>query len=229
MRLQDFAKTVYRQHYKDLWIDGGDAYIDQSFSSDQLSMEIEDPLVRYFYILCDSDIAGFLKVVLPAADCEQGLYLARLYLSADQTGNGLGSQSLAFVDRYARGAGLERIWLQAIKCRRDVCRFYQRHGYSVCGETQLPEKNIVPGRERVLVMEKCLATINDSAWPACKETGDRPGQAVLRLPGHPDARRKSGLLLRPDRTAVRAVCKGRWSYDASRYYEMLFSIKAFHA
>jgi GNAT superfamily N-acetyltransferase len=154
-RLHKLANEIYLQHYTDLWTDGGESYLKKSFSTQQLAQEINDSRVRYFFVRLLSQNAGFLKLILPPDENRaDGLYLERLYLHSSYTGQGLGKQSLAFADSFAAKAGLARIWLQAMAYRPDVCRFYQRDGYAICGETLLPATGIIPGREKMFVMEK---------------------------------------------------------------------------
>jgi ribosomal protein S18 acetylase RimI-like enzyme len=67
---------------------------------------------------------------------------------------GLGKQCLDFADGFAAEADLSRIWLQAMAYRDDVCRFYQKNGYAVCGENFLSGEKLVAGREKMLIMQK---------------------------------------------------------------------------
>jgi GNAT superfamily N-acetyltransferase len=158
LQLHGLAHAVYTQHYKDLWVDEGKTYLDRSFSIEQLSKELDDDLVRYFFVRSDFEPVGFLKLVLPLnANNSKGLYLERLYLGAAHTGKGLGTQSLLFVDNFAKLAGLERVWLQAMAYRNDVCAFYLRHGYVLYGENRLSHSGVVPGREKMLIMEKSIS------------------------------------------------------------------------
>jgi len=158
LQLHGLANAVYTQHYKELWTDEGKTYLDRSFSIEQLSKELDDDLVRYFFVRSHFEPVGFLKLVLPLnANNSKGLYLERLYLDIAHTGKGLGTQSLLFVDNFATRVGLERVWLQVMAYRDDVCAFYLRHGYVLCGVNRLSVSGVVPGREKMLVMEKSIS------------------------------------------------------------------------
>jgi GNAT superfamily N-acetyltransferase len=157
IRLRQLAVEIYAQHYTDLWDDGGRSYMAEAFSLNQLTCELEDSSVRYYYVTDTDDPVGFVKVVLPANDDQgAGLYLERLYLDSKATGRGLGWKCLAFAESEALRCGYNRIWLNAMAYRDDVCRFYKKHGFSECGIRTLTVSDIVPGREAMVIFEKIL-------------------------------------------------------------------------
>jgi GNAT superfamily N-acetyltransferase len=161
--LGELARRAYLDHYRDLWTDGGVAYVARSFAPARLVAELADPRVRYFTVAAEDRPVGFIKLVLDqslpidARLDRRDLYLERIYFLAEATGLGLGRAAMAFIDQQADAAGARRVWLRAMTYRPRVCRFYERCGYQVCGADDLGDPKVVPGRGAMLIMRKTLA------------------------------------------------------------------------
>ena len=158
-RLGRLATNIYAQHYTDLWDDRGRRYMDEAFSLSQLRGELQTPSIRYYYVRKADEAVGFIKIILPDDnDRDAGLYLERLYLDSETTGQGLGQRCLSFAEAEAGRYGFGHIWLKAMTYREDVCRFYRRHGYVERALTKLTAPGISAGLENMIIFEKQLGS-----------------------------------------------------------------------
>ena len=146
--LASLARAAYLAHYARLWADGGHAYASRSFAEQVLARELEDRDVVYWRIETGARVAGFAKVVLPAASLNREAprlhYLARLYLLADAVGAGVGGEALLAIEAEASAAGAEGLWLRVMRDWPRVRAFYVRRGYRECGGARLDEAGVVP-------------------------------------------------------------------------------------
>lgn len=91
-----------------------------------------DPAHRLIVAERDGKVVGTLQISfipgLPNFGMKRGL-LENVHISADQRGNGLGTQMLQWAIERCREAGCGLVQLTSNKVRIDAHRFYQRLGF----------------------------------------------------------------------------------------------------
>ncbi|OKL38871.1 GNAT family N-acetyltransferase [Pontibacter flavimaris] len=157
--LQDIAIRSYNDHYLYLWFDGGDWYLDRSFSEEALRDELTDPNAAFYLIYADEELVGFLKLNLHKAfedyPAEEALELERIYLTKEASGRGIGREVVKFAISIAAKYNKRVIWLKAMDSSRSV-DFYEQNGFVKCGTYTLPFEQMKPEYRGMYVMKVVL-------------------------------------------------------------------------
>jgi len=157
--LIEIAHKSYRAHYQYLWKDKGEHYIKTSYSKIAFEKEIKDKNVGLYLIIQDTVPYGFLKLNLdaPFADytAKDALELERIHLLKKATGKGIGKAVMKAIDSIAKNLNKKVIWLKTMDSS-GVDKFYERCGYTICGETKLNVAGIFPDLQQQFIMEKIV-------------------------------------------------------------------------
>ncbi|MDB5240810.1 MAG: N-acetyltransferase [Spirosoma sp.] len=140
-RLALVARRAYADHYLHLWHDGGEWYMNRSFSVDVLLKELQDSNARFYFVSLKDEPVGFLKLNInepsPCNTSMNALELERIYLEKKVTGMGVGKAAMQFAIDQARQTDKQFIWLKAMDTSHDVLAFYGRMGFETCGTDRL--------------------------------------------------------------------------------------------
>ncbi|MCD8916164.1 GNAT family N-acetyltransferase [Staphylococcus simulans] len=123
------------------------AYLDSSFTEEQLRSELEDPH-SYFYFLYDNDkIVGYLKMNGPGAQTEDvasdSIEIERLYILKNYQRYGYGKKLLNFAIKFAVEEGKKSIWLGVWEKNTQAIGFYEHLGFK-----KITEHDFMMGEER---------------------------------------------------------------------------------
>ncbi|RFS15197.1 GNAT family N-acetyltransferase [Emticicia sp. C21] len=151
------AIQSYNEHYIYLWHDEGKNYIKNSFNTEQLSKEIQDPNAIFFLVLVNNAPAGFVKLNIDKAidsyTSDEALELERIYFLKNAAGKGLGKETLLMITTFAKDRGKKLIWLKAMK-GGEAQGFYQKQGFEIISETILTLPYIKEEYRGMVVMLK---------------------------------------------------------------------------
>lgn len=157
--LSTVALESYRQHYLDYWYDRGEWYMQHSFAPERLAVELADPNARYFMVWRHNERAGFLKInldkPLPDQPANKGLELERIYLLKAATGHGVGQAAVEYVEKLARGAGRQTLWLKAMDTS-EALSFYERMGFRHYGTLRLDFPQMKEELRGMVILQKPL-------------------------------------------------------------------------
>lgn len=161
--LSALAKAIYVEHYLHLWYPGGaDWYMnEQAYPEEKLRAEITDPN-NLHYIVYDEQEApqGYLKLRISATLSgyteKDGLEIERIYLHKAATGKGVGRQLMELSETIARQHQKETLFLKAMDSSQDAIGFYQRMGYTVCGQLVLPFAQMKEVYRGMVILQKTL-------------------------------------------------------------------------
>jgi len=155
--LIEVAHKTYKEHYQYLWKDKGEHYIKTSYHPEAFKKEMQDKNVGLYLVTQESAIYGFLKLNFDASfneyTAQEALELERIYLLKKAKSKGIGKAVMKAVDTIANNLNKKVIWLKTMDSS-GVDTFYERCGYTICGETILKEKEIYSQFQRQLIMKK---------------------------------------------------------------------------
>jgi len=156
----EVGKKSYVQHYLDFWADGNTSpYINESFTKEVLEKELMKNDSALFVIYSNNTPVGILKIIidktLGAYSKKDALLLQKLYLLAENSGKGIGSKVLGFVEDFARKRHKKIIWLDTM-VKGKAIPFYKKNGYEIHSKKQLHYKNIKDEKREMYVMVKVL-------------------------------------------------------------------------
>ncbi|SJZ64124.1 Ribosomal protein S18 acetylase RimI [Chitinophaga eiseniae] len=141
--LHQVCTTAYTKHFADHWEPGRLGwYLDQSFSTDRLKKDIEDPGTTYYLIYNAGQPAGFVKLNDRLKDDASGrfseaLELERIYMLPAFTGTGVGKAAMNKIEEIARQRQRPLIVLYVVDANETAIRFYERNGFEKVGKTRL--------------------------------------------------------------------------------------------
>jgi diamine N-acetyltransferase len=134
-----------------------EAYMSVAFTAPQLAAEIADPRATFFVAEAGGTLAGYAKLYAgDAPPCVTGprpVELARLYVSRDCLGAGVGQELMQACLDEARRAGHATMFLGVWERNERAKAFYLKHGFKFVGE-----HIFVLGEDRQtdLLMERAL-------------------------------------------------------------------------
>lgn len=113
------------------------AYMSAAFNTEKLSAELAEPGTIFFIAEIDGAAAGYAELRAGHAPaCVEGaepLELARLYVSKEWLGRGVGDVLMRACVEEARGQGRRTMWLGVWERNRRAQAFYRRWGFRVVG------------------------------------------------------------------------------------------------
>lgn len=127
------AQRIWREHYTSLIGVGQVEYMLERFQS--FSAITEQIRTRYaYYLLINSagTEAGYFAVVPKAG----GLFLSKLYVSAQCRGQGYGRAAVHYAVALARQKGLSLVTLTVNRNNRDTISAYQKFGFVITGDVR---------------------------------------------------------------------------------------------
>jgi len=159
--LRAVALQAYKDHYRHLWHDGGEWYMQNSFSTGQLTAELNDTNAKFYIILAKNESVGFLKLNIdaPLQDITgaEALELERIYLTKAAIGKGIGSTIMHFVFGLATALHKKAVWLKVMDSSADAIAFYTKHGFAVCGTHCLDFEQMKHELTGMYLMKKLLS------------------------------------------------------------------------
>lgn len=158
--LHKVALKAYADHYLDLWYDEGKWYMENHFSIEKLTSEINDENARFFIPFYNNSPEGFLKLninaPLPAFDGQNCLELERIYLNKKATGKGIGKELVELTLQIAKQTNKDVVWLKAMDTSTGPICFYKKMGFTITGTYQLKHLLMKENLRGMVVMTKIL-------------------------------------------------------------------------
>lgn len=113
--------------------DDMDRFLKEDYDTQKLLKEIANPDSRFFFLMVDGKIAGYLKINVGDAQTEQlrdnALEVERIYLREKFQHQGLGNVLLDYAEDIAQKEGKDYMWLGVYEHNTNAQHFYQRHGF----------------------------------------------------------------------------------------------------
>lgn len=156
--LQAIARTTFEETFSaDNDAANMQSYLDEAFSDEQLTKEIETTGTYFFVLHYEGEPAGYLKLNVENAQSEpmgqDQLQIERIYLMQAFQGNGLGKYLMQKAIELALDLQKKKVWLGVWEHNTKAISFYERLGFQKTGTL-----TFVLGDEKQLdyIMEKSL-------------------------------------------------------------------------
>lgn len=108
-------------------------YLENSFSTDKLNAQLNDPYCAYYFAKLDHQIIGYLKLNSGLSQTElkeeNALEIERIYVLKEFQGKKVGQRLLEKAIQIARELEVEFLWLGVWDENPDAIRFYQKNGF----------------------------------------------------------------------------------------------------
>ncbi|MFT6797138.1 MAG: GNAT superfamily N-acetyltransferase [Maribacter sp.] len=149
---------AYNQHYMHLWPDGDTApYIQTSFTIAILKKELMDINTQLFLIHRNKECVGILKLItdapLEAYAEKEAMYLDKIYITKEASGEGIGTKALQFTLLWAKAAEKKVLWLAAMQ-KGPALNFYKKNGFSIHSTTEIKFKQAIKAEKPMFIMIK---------------------------------------------------------------------------
>ena len=121
------ACEIWPEHYVPII---GQAQVDYMLEKFQSARAIADQLARqyeYYLVLDGGQSAGYVAIV-PSAG-ESTLLLSKMYIRKELRGQGMGKETLGFVEGLCRQRGIKTIWLTVNKNNARSLAWYKQMGF----------------------------------------------------------------------------------------------------
>lgn len=114
------------------------AYLAASFSIEQLTIELTDPLSIFFIAEVDGEAAGYAKLhsgqALSGVEGQKPIELVRLYVARQWLGRGVGQALMQRCLNEAREMGFQTMWLGVWERNSRAQAFYRKWNFREIGE-----------------------------------------------------------------------------------------------
>ena len=108
-------------------------YLDQYFTVDNLTVEIENPNSQFYFAKQDNRVIGYLKLNFAHAQTElrdgSSIEIERIYVLKENHGKGVGIELLNFAIEIAKQNKAAYIWLGVWENNHRAIRFYKNNGF----------------------------------------------------------------------------------------------------
>ena len=134
-KLQKFSRDSFKATF-DPYTAPNDMvrFLEEDYETVKLVKEIENPNSRFYFLMVQNEIAGYLKINVGDAQTEHlrenALEVERIYLRSSFQHRGLGNVLLDFAEKTAREEGKDYMWLGVYEKNVPAQHFYKRHGFS---------------------------------------------------------------------------------------------------
>ncbi|WP_339877254.1 GNAT family N-acetyltransferase [uncultured Algoriphagus sp.] len=123
-------------------IENVNAYLEEAFTEEQFSEEMENPASVFFLLEVGRKLAGYAKVNFVPAQTDlqdnSSLEVARLYLLDEFIGLGLGKILFNHTINFAKLNRKKYLWLGVWEKNKRAIKFYEKHGLSIFSSHPFP-------------------------------------------------------------------------------------------
>lgn len=128
--LAALAREIWTEYYGPLLGQAQVEYMLENIQSEQpIYKQLTQQQYRYFLLQYQGQAAGYLGIQL----AQQELFLSKLYLRKAWRGHGIARDVMAFLEGWAQGSALKRIWLTVNRGNADSIAAYERMGFTCYG------------------------------------------------------------------------------------------------
>jgi len=136
--LQEISIETFNETFKDQNSpENMKAYLERAFDSKQLVKELSNTASEFYFICCNDELAGYLKVNVNDAQSEkmgdESLEIERIYIRSKFHRKGLGKHLINEAMEIARRQNKKTIWLGVWEKNENAIHFYKKLGFVQTG------------------------------------------------------------------------------------------------
>ncbi|QDI92121.1 GNAT family N-acetyltransferase [Salicibibacter halophilus] len=113
------------------------AYLEKAFNTRRLEEELSNPSSTFYFIYCNEELAGYLKINVNEAQTEdmgeEALEIERIYIREEFQKKGLGNHLLNKGLEVAKDRNKKKIWLGVWEDNVGAIHFYNKVGFVKVG------------------------------------------------------------------------------------------------
>lgn len=137
-KLKEISYETFNETFKDQNTqENMNDYLKKAFNLKQLEKELSNTFTQFFFICCNHEVAGYLKVNTNNAQSEQmgedSLEIERIYISNKFQKQGLGKLLLNQAIEIAVKCNKNKIWLGVWEKNDNAIAFYKKLGFVQTG------------------------------------------------------------------------------------------------
>ena len=141
--LQHIIFEAYAKHFSDHWNENGlELYLEKEFSDERLEIDLNNPLIAYYFIESNKKIVGFLRINYesnPELSIEDNCELEKMYILPEYTKLGIGKAALGAVIEKIQKRGKKYLFLCVIDTNINAIAFYEKSGFKFHSKTRLED------------------------------------------------------------------------------------------
>jgi diamine N-acetyltransferase len=137
-QLQEISIETFSDTFKDQNSpENMNAYLEKAYNLEQVKKEVSHSSSRFFFVLFNEEIAGYLKVNVKDAQSEkmgeEAFEIERIYIKKPLQKHGIGKYLLNKAIEMAEEQGKKKIWLGVWEHNENAIAFYQKMGFVQTG------------------------------------------------------------------------------------------------
>ncbi|XOK64637.1 GNAT family N-acetyltransferase [Paenibacillus elgii] len=138
LKLQEISCETFNETFKDQNSpENMNAYLERAFNLKQLEQELSNSSSQFFFVYCNHEVAGYLKVNTNDAQSEEmgdeSLEIERIYIKSKFQKHGLGKYLLNQAIEIALECNKKKIWLGVWENNENAIAFYKKMGFVQTG------------------------------------------------------------------------------------------------
>jgi ribosomal protein S18 acetylase RimI-like enzyme len=138
--LQHISRVTFADTFSQITApDDMKAFLTSAYATDTLTEQIHNPNSRFWFLLADGKIAGYLKLNVgdaqsdPSMKTTDSLEVERLYILPDFKHRGLGTDLMKFSEREAIRLHKSHMWLGVWEGNIPAQKLYESQGFHIVG------------------------------------------------------------------------------------------------
>jgi ribosomal protein S18 acetylase RimI-like enzyme len=133
-RLQQIAKQTFQEAFSaNNTPENLEKYMEESFSLDKLTSELNDNSSNFYFATCNNDVVGYLKLNFGQSQTDlkdyRALEIERIYVLKEFYGKKAGQLLFKKAVEIAKQANLEYVWLGVWEKNERAINFYKKNGF----------------------------------------------------------------------------------------------------
>ncbi|MBU7314931.1 GNAT family N-acetyltransferase [Paenibacillus oleatilyticus] len=138
LKLQEISCETFNETFKHQNSpENMNAYLERAFNLKQLEQELSNSSSQFFFVYCNHEVAGYLKVNTNDAQSEEmgdeSLEIERIYIKNNFQKHGLGKYLLNQAIEIALECNKKKIWLGVWERNENAIAFYKKMGFVQTG------------------------------------------------------------------------------------------------
>lgn len=134
VELQQIGKQTFDETFRVANSDENmETYLDESFSTQKLTIELENPESEFYFALFEGEVIGYLKINIGSSQTElkdeNGFEIERIYVKREFHGKKVGQILFEKAVQLAQQKNKKYVWLGVWEENHKAIGFYTKNGF----------------------------------------------------------------------------------------------------